>query len=78
VTCAVPPTPGPRADTGAGSRRRFPHLDHPGWDSNTLESARRWAEAIPGPAYAIDDDTAIAVRDDGGVEVVSEGNWISL
>ena len=52
----------------------FPHLDYPGWSSNTTESARRWAANIPGPAYAIDDQTAISVVD-GTVEVVSEGNW---
>ena len=52
----------------------FPHLDYPGWSSNTTESARRWATKIPGPAYAIDEQTAIAVID-GTVEVISEGNW---
>ena len=52
----------------------FPHLDYPGWSSNTLEMARRWATRIPGPAYAIDDQTAICVRD-GIVEVISEGHW---
>ncbi|QKJ20950.1 Type 1 glutamine amidotransferase-like domain-containing protein [Microbacterium hominis] len=52
----------------------FPHLDYPGWASNTLERAREWATRIDGPAYAIDDQTAIAVVD-GRVEVVSEGNW---
>lgn len=52
----------------------FPHLDYPGWDENTLEAARRWAADIAGPAYAIDDQTAIAVVD-GVVEVISEGTW---
>ena len=52
----------------------FPHLDYPGWTSNTLDAARRWAMAIPGPAYAIDEQTAIAVVD-GAVTVVSEGKW---
>ena len=52
----------------------FPHLDYPGWSSITTESARRWAANIPGPAYAIDDQTAISVVD-GTLEVVSEGNW---
>ncbi|WP_434994187.1 hypothetical protein [Arthrobacter sp. Ld5] len=51
-----------------------PHLDYPGWASNTSESARRWAEDIGGPAYAMDDQTAISVVD-GSVEVVSEGSW---
>ncbi|MCH1882983.1 Type 1 glutamine amidotransferase-like domain-containing protein [Agrococcus sp. ARC_14] len=52
----------------------FPHLDYPGWPDNTLDSARRWATGIPGAAYAIDDQTAIAVVD-GVVEVISAGHW---
>ena len=52
----------------------FPHLDYPDWPDNTLASARQWATKIPGPAYAIDDETAISVVD-GAVEVVSEGHW---
>ena len=55
----------------------FPHLDYPGWASNSSESARRWAEEIEGPSFAIDDQTAIAVRDDT-VEVISEGKWLVL
>lgn len=51
----------------------FPHLDYPGWSSNTTESARRWAAKIDGPAYAIDDQTALVV-DGADVRVVSEGN----
>jgi dipeptidase E len=50
----------------------FPHLDvFPG---NTLVQAEPWAAEIAGPAYAIDDETAIKVVD-GAVEVVSEGLW---
>ena len=50
----------------------FPHLDEgPG---NTLAEAERWAAELAGPAYAIDDQTAIKVTD-GNVEVVSEGHW---
>jgi len=52
----------------------FPHLDYPGWSSNTLDAARRWAERIPGRSYAIDDQTAICVID-GDVTVISEGHW---
>lgn len=52
----------------------FPHLDYPGWSENTTESARAWAPTIGGPAYAIDDETALAVVE-GAVEVVSEGHW---
>jgi len=39
-----------------------------------MAEAERWAAGIAGPAYAIDDDTAIKVVD-GAVEVVSEGHW---
>lgn len=55
----------------------FPHLDYPGWASNTTAAARRWAEDIPGPAYALDDQSAIVVAG-GRVDVVSEGSWIEL
>jgi dipeptidase E len=53
----------------------FPHLDV--FPTNTLTEAERWATKIDGPAYAIDDETAIAVVD-GVVEVVSEGTWVQL
>ena len=52
----------------------FPHLDHEALPENTLADAERWAAGIPGPAYAIDDETAIKVVD-GKVEVISEGHW---
>jgi dipeptidase E len=52
----------------------FPHLDHAMMPENTMADAERWAAAIAGPAYAIDDETAITVVD-GTVEVVSEGHW---
>src|SRR3546814_7277158 len=39
-----------------------------------MAEAEEWAAGISGPAYAIDDQTAIAVVD-GAVEVVSEGHW---
>ena len=52
----------------------FPHLDHPMMRGNTLAHAERWAADIAGPAYAIDDATALTVVD-GVVEVVSEGSW---
>ena len=41
---------------------------------NTMAEAESWAAGIAGPAYAIDDETAIKVVD-GTVEVVSEGHW---
>jgi dipeptidase E len=50
----------------------FPHLD--GFPENTMADAERWATDIAGPAYVIDDQTAIKVSD-GSVEVVSEGRW---
>jgi dipeptidase E len=52
----------------------FPHLDHPALPENTMADAERWAAELTGPAYAIDDDTAIKVTG-GTVEVVSEGHW---
>jgi dipeptidase E len=52
----------------------FPHLDHQLLPGNSMADAERWAAGIPGPAYAIDDDTAIKVID-GTVEVVSDGKW---
>jgi len=52
----------------------FPHLNHEMMPDNTLADAERWAAEIGGPAYAIDDQTAIKVTD-GTVEVVSEGHW---
>lgn len=52
----------------------FPHVDHPDLPENTMAEAELWAAGIAGPAYAIDDDTAVKVTD-GDVEVVSDGNW---
>jgi dipeptidase E len=53
----------------------FPHLN--AFPENTLEDAERWAADIGVPAYAIDEQTAIAVVD-GVVEVVSEGIWTAF
>jgi dipeptidase E len=52
----------------------FPHLDHELMPENTMAGAEKWAAEIGGPAYAIDDETAIRVVD-GAVDVVSEGRW---
>ena len=52
----------------------FPHVDRPDLPENTMAAAERWAAGLPGPAYAIDDETAIQVTD-GVVELVSEGHW---
>ena len=51
-----------------------PHVNGEGLPGNTMAEAESWAAAIAGPAYAIDDETAIKVVD-GTVEVVSEGHW---
>ena len=50
-----------------------PHLARDGMPGNSLAEAA-WAAGITGPAYAIDDETAIRVVD-GAVDVVSEGHW---
>ncbi|MDQ0613464.1 dipeptidase E [Microbacterium sp. W4I4] len=55
----------------------FPHLDYPDFPENTMADAERWAEHIDGPAYAIDDQTAIRVVGDD-VDVISEGYWRRL
>jgi len=52
----------------------FPHLDYPTFAGNTMPHAERWAADIAGPAYAMDDATAIKVVA-GTVEVISEGQW---
>ena len=52
----------------------FPHVDHVDLPENTMAAAERWAAGISGPAYAIDDETAIKVTD-GAVDIVSEGHW---
>jgi dipeptidase E len=52
----------------------FPHLDHPELLENTMADAEKWAADLSGPAYAIDDQSAIKVVD-GYVEVISEGHW---
>ena len=52
----------------------FPHVGHEQMPENTMAEAERWAADIAGPAYAIDDQTAIKVTG-GTVEVISEGTW---
>jgi dipeptidase E len=69
----TPPTGGD-STLGVVDFSIFPHLDHELMPENTLAEAERWAAEIAGPAYAIDDQTAIIVTD-GAVEVVSEGRW---
>jgi len=73
VSWRPPPTGGDRT-LGVVEFSIFPHLDHELMPQNTMAEAQRWAADIAGPAYAIDDQTAITVTD-GTVVVVSEGHW---
>ena len=68
-----PPTGGDSA-LGIVDFSIFPHLDHELLPENSMGDAERWAGGIAGPAYAIDDQTALKVVD-GAVEVISEGHW---
>jgi dipeptidase E len=52
----------------------FPHVDHEDLPDNSMANAEKWAAALPGRGYAIDDQTAIRVID-SAVDVVSEGHW---
>jgi dipeptidase E len=52
----------------------FPHVGNLDLPENTMDAAEAWAASLAGPAYAIDDETAIKLVD-GVVEVVSEGRW---
>jgi len=72
----IPPDDGPTC-LGVVDFSIFPHLGHEDMPYNTMEGAERWAAGITGPAYAIDDQTAIKVVD-GAVEVISEGTWVRL
>jgi dipeptidase E len=51
-----------------------PHLAEEGMPGNSMAEAEQWAAGLSGPAYAMDDESAIKVVD-GTVEVVSEGRW---
>jgi len=53
----------------------FPHLDV--FPTNTMAAAEEWAAGIGGPAYVLDDQSAIRVVD-GALDVVSEGRWQRL
>jgi dipeptidase E len=70
----TPPDGGDDTTLGVVGFSIFPHLDHEMMPENTMPEATRWAAGLGVPAYAMDDDTAIAVTD-GSVEVVSEGRW---
>ena len=71
-----PPTGGDRT-LGLVDFALFPHLDNENMPDNSMANAEKWASGMPMPAYLMDDQTAIVVRD-GAVEVVSEGHWKRL
>jgi len=54
-----------------------PHLAPDGEPGNSMAEAEAWAATIDGPAYVIDDETAIQVVD-GQVDVITEGTWTLL
>jgi dipeptidase E len=51
-----------------------PHLAPEGKPGNSMAEAEQWVAGIEGPAYVMDDQTAIRVVD-GTVDVISEGEW---
>jgi dipeptidase E len=53
----------------------FPHLNV--FPDNTVAAAEQWAAELGGPAYVLDDQSAVEVVD-GAVRVVSEGEWHRL
>ncbi len=69
----TPPTGGDNA-LGIVDFSLFPHLDNENMPGFAMSGAEEWAAGLPGPGYAIDDQTAIKVTG-GTVEVVSEGHW---
>jgi dipeptidase E len=69
-----PPNGGDDTTLGLVDFSICPHLAPDGMAGNSMAEAEKWAADIAGPAYAMDDQTAITVVD-GTVEVVSEGQW---
>jgi dipeptidase E len=69
-----PPAGGDDSALGIVDFSICPHLAQEGMPGNSMAEADQWAAGLAGPAYAIDDQTAIKVVD-GTVEVVSEGHW---
>lgn len=51
----------------------FPHLNYPDFPDNRMANAKAWAAQIGGPAYALDDQSALRIVD-GVTEVISEGS----
>ena len=52
----------------------IPHFENKHHFAASPGNAEKWASRIPVPVYAIDEDTAVKVKD-GVVELVSEGRW---
>ena len=52
----------------------IPHFENKNHFDASLVNAERWAARLPVPVYAIDEETAIKVKDDS-IEVISEGQW---
>lgn len=70
----TPPEDGGDETLGLVDFAMFPHLDNPDLPDNIMSTAEKWAAGMPGPAYAIEEKTAIKVVA-GTVEVVSERLW---
>jgi dipeptidase E len=72
------------SDMGEGGKRAlgfvdfalWVHLDNPNpiFEDHTESHIKKWAATVPVSTYAIDDQTALKVTEDG-VDVVSEGHW---
>jgi dipeptidase E len=69
-----PPNGGDDSTLGFVDFHICPHLAPDGMPGNSMAECEQWAAGISGPAYVIDDQTAIKVVD-GTVDVVSEGSW---
>jgi dipeptidase E len=69
-----PPDGGDDSTLGLVDFSICPHLAEDGMPGNSMAEAEQWAAGISGPAYAMDDQTAIKVVD-GDTEVISEGHW---
>jgi dipeptidase E len=52
----------------------IPHFQNKNHFGSSSANAEKWASKLPVPVYAIDDETAIKVKDDS-LEIVSEGQW---
>ena len=62
--------------TGMGLTRFavIPHFESKEHLEASSANAEKWASRLSVPFYAIDDETAIIVKDDS-IDVVSEGKW---